>query len=124
MNPEGGAPPHEPEPSDAPVSWKAIERNARVVSADGEEVGTVAEIAGDPTADIFGGLVISLGVLGANRHLPAERVREIYSDHVEVELTRAEIEALPEYEQPVAERWRPDEGAAGFFRHLFGRGRP
>ena len=106
------------------VSWKAIEENATVVSSDGEEVGRIAEIAGDSTADIFTGLVVSLGMLGANRYLPAERVKEIRPSRVEVDLTSAEIEALPEYEEPQNERWQPDTGAAGFFRRLFGRGRP
>ena len=108
----------------APVSWKAIEADATVVSSDGEEVGQVAEIAGDSTADIFTGLVVSLGMLGANRYLPAERVTEIWPTRVQVDLSRAEIEALPEYEEPQTERWQPDTGAAGFFRRLFGRGRP
>ena len=112
------------EAAEPQVAWKAIERNATVVSRDGEEVGQVAEIAGDPTADIFHGLVVSLGMIGANRHLPAERVTGIWPTRVEVDLTRAEIEALPEYEAPQAERWQPDTGAAGFFRRLFGRGRP
>jgi hypothetical protein len=109
---------------EAQVSWKAIEENAAVVSSDGEEVGRIAEIAGDPTADIFTGLVVSLGMLGANRYLPAERVAEIWPSRVQVDLTRTEIEALPEYEEPQSERWQPDTGAAGFFRRLFGRGRP
>ncbi len=109
---------------EAQVAWKAIEANATVVSADGEEVGQIAEIAGDSTADIFDGLVVSLGMIGANRHLPAERVTGIWPTRVEVDLTRAEIEALPEYEAPQTERWQPDTGTAGFFRRLFGRGRP
>ena len=106
------------------VAWKAIERNATVVSADGEEVGEVVEIAGDSTADIFTGLVVSLGMLGANRMIPAERVRAIWPDRVEVDLSSGAINELGEYEQPEAERWQPDTGASGFFRRLFGRGRP
>ena len=43
------------------VSWKAIERDAVVVSSDGEETARVAEVTGDPEADIFNGLVLSLG---------------------------------------------------------------
>jgi hypothetical protein len=113
---EGGA-------AEPQVAWKAIEANATVVSSDGEEIGQVAEIAGDSTADIFDGLVVSLGMIGANRHLPAERVTAIWPTRVEVDLTRAEIEALPDYEQPQSERWQPDTGTAGFFRRLFGRGR-
>ena len=113
-----------PPPDEPQVAWKAIEQNATLVSADGEEVGQVAEIAGDSTADIFDGLVVSLGVLGTNRYLPAERVRGIWPDRVEVDLPADAIRELPPYEEPQAQRWQPDTGAAGFFRRLFGRGRP
>jgi hypothetical protein len=111
--------------SEAPqVAWKAIEVDATVVSSEGDEVGRVVEIAGDSTADIFTGLVVSLGMLGANRLVPAERVTGIWPGRVEVDLSAAAIEELPDYEAPQAERWQPDTGAAGFFRRLFGRGRP
>ena len=45
------------------VSWKAIERDAAVVSAEGADIARVVEIAGDRTADIFNGLVVTLGPL-------------------------------------------------------------
>ena len=61
----------EPEPQ---VSWKAIERDAAVVSAEGADLARVVEIAGDRTADIFNGLVVRFGPLDAKRYLPAERV--------------------------------------------------
>lgn len=92
------------------VSWKAIERHAAVWSRDGEEVGHVAEVAGDPDADIFNGLVVSLGALGANRYVPAEHVTAIWPERVEIAVAAGEVEALPEYEEPVAERWAsPDD---------------
>lgn len=90
--------------SEPPVSWKAIERDAAVVSSDGEQMGRVVEVTGDPEADIFNGLVLSLGTLGKNRYLPAERVRGIWRQRVEVDATAQEIQALPAYEEPVAER--------------------
>jgi hypothetical protein len=101
----------EPEPQ---VSWKAIERDAAVVAADGSEVARVVEIAGDPAADIFDGLVVKLGRLDTKRHLPAEHVVAIWPSRVRVDLTAQEIEALPPYEEPVVERL-PREG---FFRRL------
>ena len=87
--------------SGAEVSWKAIEKGARVVASDGEEIGKVAEIAGDSEADIFSGLVVSMSRLGRNRFLPAEQ--------------------LEEYSDPVAERWQPSEG--GFLSRIFRRRR-
>lgn len=86
------------------VSWKAIERDAVVVSSDGEETARVAEVTGDPEADIFNGLVLSLGTLGKPRYLPAERVRGIWPQRVEVDATADELRALAVYEEPVAQR--------------------
>ena len=82
----------EPEPQ---VSWKALEQDATVVTSDGDESARVVEIVGDPAADIFNGLVLNLGVLDKNRHLPAERVPAIWPKRVEVDATagRAEVPA-------------------------------
>jgi hypothetical protein len=102
------------------VSWKAIERDALVWSSDGQQVGKVAEVAGDPTADIFNGLVVSLGALSANRYVPAERVTGIWPDRVDVAATAEELARLPEYEEPVAERWAPPDRFLTRLRRLFG----
>jgi uncharacterized protein YrrD len=102
------------------VSWKAIEAGAAVRSSEGEEVGRVSEVTGDPEADIFNGLVISVGVLNADRYLPAERVRAIWPDRIEVAATAEEIANLPDYEEPVAERWAPSDSVLTRIRRFFG----
>lgn len=102
------------------VSWKAIERDARVRSSDGQDVGKVAEVVGDPDADIFNGLVVSLGLLDANRYVPAESVTGIWPDRVEVAATADELERAPEYEQPVAERWATPDDFMTRLRRFFG----
>lgn len=101
--------------SEPPVSWKALERDAVVVTTKGAEVGRVVEVVGDASADIFSGLAVRLGLLDQARYLPAERVRGIWPRRVEVDLSRAELEALPPYEEPLVERFTPD---AGLFRRL------
>jgi hypothetical protein len=102
-----------------PVSWKAIEKDAMVVTSDGDESARVTEIVGDPDADIFNGLVITLGVLDKNRHLPAERVQAIWPKRVEVDATLDELKGLPPYEEPVVERLEPDRGFFTRLRNLF-----
>jgi hypothetical protein len=102
----------EPEPQ---VSWKALEQDAVVVTSDGDESARVTEIVGDPTADIFNGLVVTLGVLDKNRHLPAERVQGIWPKRIHVDATLEELKALPPYEEPVVETLEP---AGGFFTRL------
>jgi hypothetical protein len=105
-------------PSEPQVSWKAIEADAAVVSAEGAKLARVVEIAGDRTADIFDGLVIVFGPLDAKRHLPAERVTGIWPRRVQVDLTAAELHALGPYEEPIVERL-PREGFLTRLRRLF-----
>ena len=106
--------------SDPPVSWKAIERDAVVVSSDGVEAGRVSEVAGDPEADIFNGLVLSFGTLGKPRYLAAERVRGIWPQRVEVDATAAALQALPAYEEPVSARVLARDSFLIRLRRLFG----
>jgi hypothetical protein len=97
------------------VSWKAIERNAVVVTVDGSEAARVVEVAGDRDADIFSGLVVENGALGAKRFLPAERVVAIWPRRVEVDLTADAVASLAPFEEPVVERL---EEKGGFLRRL------
>jgi sporulation protein YlmC with PRC-barrel domain len=103
------------------VSWKAIEASAPIFSSDGEAVGKVSQIVGDPDADVFTGLAVSIDVLGPPRLVPSERVQSIWPDRVDVALTKSQIEALEPYEETPTVRWRPDQGVGGFFRRLFRR---
>lgn len=101
------------------VSWKVLERDAVVVTADGQEAATVVEVVGDSDADIFNGLVVKVGLLGPDRHLPAERIRGIWPGRVEVDATAEELEALPPYEEPVVEHVLPEGGFLTRMRRLF-----
>ena len=51
-----------------PVAWKVVERGWAVVASDGNEVGKVDQVLGDPEADIFDGLAVGAdGVLDRPR---------------------------------------------------------
>ena len=89
------------------VSWKAIEEDAEVVSADGEVVGRVSRVVGDPDADIFTGLAVDVAILGADRFVPSERVKTIRPGSVELAIAAAEVERLPEHEETPTVQWRP-----------------
>ena len=103
------------------VSWMAIERGASVVVADGREVGSVDEIAGDREADIFSGLVLRLGALEKKRFLSADCVVGIWPRRVEVSVSAAEVHALAEYDEPVVERLRAGGGLFDRVRHALRR---
>ena len=84
-----------------PVAWIVVERGWEVVSSDGEKVGTIDEVLGDQNADIFDGLAVASGLLKKPKYVPAERVGEIVEGRVALELTKAEFDALDEYEPNV-----------------------
>ncbi len=101
------------------VSWKAIEADAEVVSAEGTAAGRVSRVVGDPDADVFSGLAVVPPARGGERFIAAERVTGIWPTRVEVDLTLESIEGLPEYEEAPVVRWEPR--GPGLLRRLFGR---
>ena len=97
----------------------AIEEGAEVFSVEAEAVGRVSRVVGDAEADVFTGLAIRLSALGSERFVPSERVTGIWPDRVDVDVSSAAVEQLPEYQDAPAVRWQLENG--GFFRRLFGR---
>ena len=65
-----------------PVSWKVVESGWNVLDEDGNHVGHVNEITGDPEADIFDGVEISHGLLAQTEYIPSERVVDIREGEV------------------------------------------
>jgi uncharacterized protein YrrD len=82
-----------------PVAWLVVEQGWEVVSSDGEKVGAVDDVLGDENADIFDGLAVAPGLLKKPKYVPAERVGEIVDGRVTLELTKAEFDALDDYEE-------------------------
>jgi hypothetical protein len=91
-----------------PVSWLLIEKGWEVEAADGQEVGTVAEVLGDSSLDIFDGLSVTAGLLHRPRYVPAEVVDTIYNGRVRLSVSAEEFERLGEYEPPQSERFSPE----------------
>jgi len=92
-----------------PVSWLVIESGWKVVDSQGEEVGSVDEVVGDSSNDIFNGLSISTSLLGRPRYVPSEQVGTITQGRVQLKLTKAPIH--PHEERPnlltrVVHAWR------------------
>ncbi len=88
-----------------PVSWKVVEPGWRVVGADGGEVGSVHEVVGDGTIDIFNGLAVSPGLLRGSRYVPSEQVAEIVEGEVRLTVSGDEFHALEEWHgAPPSER--------------------
>ena len=61
-----------------PVAWTVVERGWAVAASDGNEVGKVDQVLGDPEADIFDGLSVGAGaILDRPRYVPSEKVGAI-----------------------------------------------
>jgi hypothetical protein len=95
-----------------PVSWLLIERGWKVVAADGSEIGTVDEVVGDSSHDIFDGLTVKTGFVAKPKYVPAEQVGEIVEGRVTLRLSADQAQHLTEYEQPgTSERVLPEGGS-------------
>lgn len=83
-----------------PVSWFVVERGWAVSGSDGDKLGTVEEVLGDSSLDIFDGLAVATGVLGKPRYVPAELVAEIVEGSIRLSIAGDEFGRLDEYEAP------------------------
>ena len=83
-----------------PVSWFVIEPGWKVVDAQGQEIGSVDEVVGDSSDDIFNGLSISTSLLGRPHYVPSEQVGTITQGRVQLKLTKDQIGRLGEFEEP------------------------
>jgi len=102
-----------------PVAWTVVERGWKVFDAAGDEIGHVDEITGDENVDIFDGITISHGVLSKPHYVPSENVAQILDGEVHLSLSRAQVEQLATYTEPVAEEILPE--SASWWRRLFNR---
>ena len=86
-----------------PVAWTMIERGWSVCDSTGNEIGKVGELTGDENHDIFDGLTISSGVLGGKKYIPSERVKEIRTGVVVLDISGDEVAALGKFVEPASE---------------------
>jgi len=83
-----------------PVAWTMIEHGWSVCDATGNEIGKVGELTGDENHDIFDGLTVNTGVLGGAKYVPSERVKEIRTGVVMLDVS---LDSLQAFEKPPAE---------------------
>jgi hypothetical protein len=79
-----------------PISYLALEAGVDVISSDGERVGRLEHVLGDPETDVFDGLVIDtkLGP-GGHHFVDADQADELYERAVVLRIPAAEVENLP-----------------------------
>jgi sporulation protein YlmC with PRC-barrel domain len=91
-----------------PVAWTMVEQGWNVLANDGDEVGKVSQVLGDPEADIFDGLAVGAGtVLDRPLYVPSEKVGEIQEGTVRLTIDAEDYGRLDPYEPPPrSERFR------------------
>jgi hypothetical protein len=82
-----------------PISWRSIVYGTPVWSNDNEPVGTVAEVLGSDDKDIFHGLRVALKGLHRDVMVTVDDIATISASEIRAELTRAQLEALPAYDE-------------------------
>jgi hypothetical protein len=103
-----------------PVSWLMIRPGWRVLDAQGDDVGRVAEVTGDSNRDIFDGLAVTAGAFAAAKYVPAEQVAEITDGAVHLSVSRDHIGREQTFEEP-PEAIEIEPEAASPFRRLLAR---
>lgn len=80
-----------------PISYEAVERHTPVLSADGEQIGTVDHVLADEREDVFDGIVIRRphGHRHTHAFADADQVAAIHEHGVTLKLGSAESEELP-----------------------------
>jgi len=91
-----------------PVAWKAVERGWAVYDREGDQVGTVEEIAGDENADIFDGFGIKTGTLGGVKYVPAELVESIAVGEIRLKIPGSDVAPLDDMRTEVEEQIVPE----------------
>ena len=82
--------------ADDPISYRSLEAGTVVISADGDEVGTVEHVLADEEADIFDGIVIDVRLGPGGLHfVDATQVAELRETGVVLTLSAADVEHLP-----------------------------
>jgi hypothetical protein len=76
-----------------PIAWRALERGARVYSADGAQLGRLSHVIADDVKDIFSGIAFQKGILGDEVFAPAPAIDRITTDGIHLSLSSEEADA-------------------------------
>ena len=106
-----------------PVSWLQIEPGWSVVIADGEALGTVAQVAGSKEDDIFDGLAVQIPGSTGLVYVPGEVVATIYPERIELRIAAAQAAGLSPYTEapPQQALTLPRESLTTRVKHWFRR---
>lgn len=106
-----------PEPeSEQPIAWTAILADTPVHSSDGQQVGTVREVLGAESGDIFHGIVVHTGLVASDVVIAADDVKRITNRRIDTALSAERVRELPPYREEESYQL----GFVGFIRKHLG----
>ena len=79
-----------------PVAWRGVSYGSSVLADDGTKIGTVHEILGSDSEDIFHGVRVRL-TSKRNVMVSSDDVTNLSTDGVSTRLTRTAVEDLPTF---------------------------
>src|SRR5215831_10528028 len=82
-----------------PIGWRGIVYGTPVMTTDGARVGTVREVLGSDSEDIFHGLRVALDQGHRDVMVAAADVTAMSTTAINVDLSNAEVQALPTYDE-------------------------
>jgi uncharacterized protein YrrD len=79
-----------------PISYRTLKPGTAVISADGQQVGTVKHVLADEQLDVFDGIVIDTRLGPGGLHfVDAPQIAELREDAVVITLPAEEVPRLP-----------------------------
>jgi hypothetical protein len=84
--------------TDNQVSWRGLLYGTPVLGPDGVRVGTVREVLGSDSEDIFHGLRVGLDGGKRDVMLAADRIEVLSDDGVRASMSSDDVRALPTYD--------------------------
>ena len=82
-----------------PVGWRGIVYGTPVKAVDGSRVGTIREVLGSDSEDIFHGLRVGLASGHPDVMVPSDNVTTMSAAEIGLDLPRSAVEALPTYDE-------------------------
>ena len=82
-----------------PIGWRGIVYGTPVATSDGVRVGTIREVLGSDSEDIFHGLRVGLAKGHRDVMVPADNVTSLSTAEVGLDLSPSAVDALPTYDE-------------------------
>jgi hypothetical protein len=82
-----------------PIGWRGIVYGTPVMATDGSRVGSIREVLGSDSADIFHGLRVGLAHGRRDVMVSADNVTSMSTAEIGLDLSRTDVDSLPTYDE-------------------------